>query len=144
MNAREARYKLEVARTLLGTGMLHPVRPDKTLRSLAALQRWGPTPAAAYTGAAIRYPDRAALIDDRGALTFAKLHRRTNALARELARAGTAEEDAVAIMCRNHRLFIEATVALPNLGAGAPDLNAAFAGPVIADLAVDADPVSFV
>src|SRR5436189_74449 len=83
MNAREARYKLEVARTLLGTGMLHPVRPDKTLRSLAALQRWGPTPAAAYTGAAIRYPDRAALIDDRGALTFAQVHARTNDLAPE-------------------------------------------------------------
>jgi acyl-CoA synthetase (AMP-forming)/AMP-acid ligase II len=144
MNAREARYKLEVARTLLGTGMLHPVRPDKTLRSLAALQRWGPTPAAAYTGAAIRYPDRAALIDDRGALTFAKLHRRTNALARELARAGIAEQDAVAIMCRNHRLFIEVTVALSKLGASALYLNTAFAGPQIADVLADEDPVAVI
>src|SRR5881227_2995693 len=144
MNAREARYKLEVARTLLGTGMLHPVRPDKTLRSLAALQRWGPTPAAAYTGAAIRYPDRAALIDDRGALTFAKLHRRTNALARELARAGIAEQDAVAIMCRNHRLFIEATVACSKLGASALYLNTAFAGPQIADVLTREDPVAVI
>src|SRR6266516_4150317 len=54
MNAQEARHKLEVARTLLGTGMFKPSRPDKTLRSLAALHRWGPTPAAAYAGAAIR------------------------------------------------------------------------------------------
>src|SRR5256885_15784280 len=119
MNSREVRYKLEVARTLLGTGMLHPVRPDKTLRSLAALQRWGPTPAAAYTGAAIRYPDRAAIIDDRGALTFREVHGRTNALAHELAQAGISEQDAVAVMCRNHRLFIETTVALSKLGASA-------------------------
>ena len=55
MNAREARYKLDVARTLLGTGMVAPVRPDKALRSLLALRRWGPTPAAAYTGAAITW-----------------------------------------------------------------------------------------
>src|SRR5205814_832989 len=83
--------KLDEARTLLGTGMLHPVRPDKTLRSLVALQRWGPTPAAAYTGSAIRYPDRTAIIDDRGAVTFSEVHKRTNALAHELARAGIAE-----------------------------------------------------
>ena len=50
MNAQEARYKLQVARTLLGTGMLQPERPDKALRSLVALRRWGPTSAAAYTG----------------------------------------------------------------------------------------------
>src|SRR5437763_6579531 len=144
MSAAGARYKLEGARTLLGTGMLPPVRPDKPLRSLAALQRWGPTPAAAYAGAAIRYPDRAALIDDRGALTFAQVHRRTNALAHELARAGIAEQDAVAIMCRNHRLFIEATVALSKLGASALYLNTAFAGPQIADVLAEEDPAAVI
>jgi fatty-acyl-CoA synthase len=144
MNAREARYKLDVARTLAGTGMLHPVRPDKTLRSLVALQRWGPTPAAAYTGSAIRYPDRTAIIDDRGAVTFTEVHRRTNALARELARAGIGEQDAVAIMCRNHRLFIEATVALSKLGASALYLNTAFAGPQIADVLAEEDPVAVI
>src|SRR5436189_1505722 len=144
MNTREARYKLEVARTLLGTGMLHPVRPDKTLRSLVALQRWGPTPAAAYTGSAIRYPDRTAIIDDRGAVTFSEVHKRTNALAHELARAGIAEQDAVAIMCRNHRLFIEATVALSKLGASALYLNTAFAGPQIADVLAEENPVAVI
>src|SRR5437763_3848365 len=144
MNAREARYKLEVARTLLATGMLHPVRPDMAVRSLAALQRWGPTPAAAYTGSAIRYPDRTAIIDDRGAVTFREVHRRTNALAHELARAGIAEQDAVAIMCRNHRLFIEATVALSKLGASALYLNTAFAGPQIADVLAEEDPAAVI
>ena len=66
MNAREAKHKLKVAQTLLGTGMIQPMRPDKAVRSLLALRRWGPTPAAAYTSSAVRYPDRQAIVDDRG------------------------------------------------------------------------------
>jgi len=118
----------------MDTGMFRPSRPDRTLRSLAALQRWGPTPAAAYTGAAARYPDRTAIIDERGTVTFAEAHRRTNALARELGRAGVREGDGVAIMCRNHRGFIDATVACSKLGASVLYLNTMFAGPQIADV----------
>ncbi len=144
MNVREARHRLEVARTLLGTGMIRPVRPDKALRALAALQRWGPTPAAAYTGAAIRYPERAAIVDERGTLTFQEVHRRTNALAHELALAGVGAADGVAIMCRNHRGFIEATIACSKLGAGALYLNTAFAGPQIHDVLLREDPVAVI
>ncbi len=82
MDARRLRYRAQVAKTLLETGMLAPSRPDKTLRSLVALQRWGPTPAAAYTGAAIRYPDRVALVDERGSA-----HLQGDASAHERARA---------------------------------------------------------
>jgi acyl-CoA synthetase (AMP-forming)/AMP-acid ligase II len=134
MDAQEVRYKLQVARALLGTGIAHPERPDKTLRSLAVLRRWGPSSAAAYTGGAIRFGDRAAIVDDRGTLTFAEVNRRTNALAHALADAGIGEAQSVAIMCRNHRGFIEATVACAKLGAGALYLNTAFAGPQIADV----------
>jgi acyl-CoA synthetase (AMP-forming)/AMP-acid ligase II len=129
-----ARYKLEVARTLLGTGMFMPERPDKAVRAVAALRRWGPTPAAAYTAAAVRYPERLALVDERGALTFAEIDRRTNALANALAREGVRAQDGVAVMCRNHRGFIEATVACSKLGASVLYLNTAFAGPQIADV----------
>jgi fatty-acyl-CoA synthase len=134
VNADTARHKLRVAKTLLDTGMFEPTRPDRVLRSLSALRRWGATPAGAYSSAAARYPERLALVDERGALTFAEVHRRTNALARELTRAGVAEGDGVAIMCRNHRGFVEATVACSKLGAGALYLNTAFAGPQITDV----------
>jgi fatty-acyl-CoA synthase len=129
-----ARQRLTVARTLLDTGMLAPTRPDRALRSLAALRRWGATPAAAYMGAAARHPDRLALIDERGTLTFAEVHARTNALARGFAASGIGEGDGVAIMCRNHRGFVEATVACSKLGATALYLNTAFAGPQITDV----------
>jgi fatty-acyl-CoA synthase len=134
MNVQEVRYKLQVAKTLLGTGMVQPERPDKALRSLAALRRWGPTSAAAYEGGAIRFPDRPAIVDDRGTVTFAEVHRRTNALANQLSEAGIVEHDGVAIMCRNHRGFVEATVACSKLGAGALYLNTAFAGPQITNV----------
>jgi fatty-acyl-CoA synthase len=144
MNTREAKYKLQVAKTLLGTGMIQPMRPDKVLRTLQALRRWGPTPAAAYTASAIRYPERQAIVDERGTLTFAEVDRRTNALARALQRAGIREQDSVAIMCRNHRGFIEATIACSKLGAGALYLNTAFAGPQITDVMRREDPVALI
>ncbi len=139
-----ARHRLEIARTLLGTGMITPARPDKIVRSLGALRRWGPTPAAAYTSSAIRYPERLALIDERGTLTFAEIDRRTNALAHGLAAAGIGEGDAVAIMCRNHRGFVETTVACSKLGASVLYLNTAFAGPQIADVLEREGPVGLV
>ena len=93
---------------------------------------------------AARYPDRAALVDERGVLTFEQLDRRTNALARGLGRAGVSEGDGVAIMARNHRGFIEATAAVSKLGAGALYLNTAFAGPQIADVIAREDPVAVI
>jgi acyl-CoA synthetase (AMP-forming)/AMP-acid ligase II len=141
---RTTRHKLLVLKSLLDTGMFEPARPDRLVHSLSALRRWGATSAGAYTGAAARYPDRAALIDERGWLTFKQLHLRTNALARELRKAGISEGDGVAIMCRNHRGFIEATVACSKLGAGALYLNTAFAGPQITDVLKRENPVAVV
>ena len=108
------------------------------------MRRWGLTPASAYGSVAARYPDRVALVDERGVLTFEQLDRRTNALARGLAQAGVAEGDGVAIMARNHRGFIEATAAVSKLGAGALYLNTAFAGPQIADVIAREDPVAVI
>jgi acyl-CoA synthetase (AMP-forming)/AMP-acid ligase II len=127
-------YRLEVARTLLATGMFKVERPDKAIRALGTLRRWGSNAAAAYTVSAIRCPDRVALVDERGTLTFAEIARRTDALAHGLAAAGVREGDGVAIMCRNHRGFVEATIACAKLGASQLYLNTAFAGPQIADV----------
>ncbi len=144
MDAQQARHRLQIATTLLGTGMIRPMRPDKALRSLALLRRWGPTAASAYASGAVRYPQRLAIVDERGTLTFAEVERRTNALARELKSAGIGEKDGVAIMCRNHRGFIEATVACSKLGAGLLYLNTAFAGPQITDVIAREGPVAVI
>ena len=137
-------HRLEVARTLLGTGMVRAERPDKAVRALATLRRWGSSSAAAYAVSAIRSPERVAIVDERGALTFAQVSARTNALARALAAGGVGEQDGVAIMCRNHRGFIEANVACAKLGASVLYLNTAFAGPQIADVLRREAPVALI
>ncbi len=135
---------MEVARALLGTGMLGIERPDRVARALATLRRWGSGSAAAYTISAIRYPKRLAIVDERGTLTFAEVDARTNALARALRAAGVGEQDGVALMCRNHRGFVEATVACSKLGASMLYLNTAFAGPQIADVLRREGPVALI
>jgi acyl-CoA synthetase (AMP-forming)/AMP-acid ligase II len=144
VNTREIKNKLFIAKTLRDTGMLKPVRPDRTARSLRAVHRWGPTSAGACAAAAARHPRRAAIVDERGTLTYEQVHRRSNALARALAKAGIGERDGVAIMCRNHRGFVDATIACSKLGAGALYLNTAFAGPQIADVMRREEPVALI
>ena len=120
--------------------MFAPSRPDRVVRSLGTLRSWGPTAAAGYKSAAILHPDRTALCDERGTLTFSEVHERTNALANEMRRGGVREGSGVAIMARNHRGFVEATIACSKLGANALYLNTAFAGPQITDVLAREDP----
>ena len=136
--------KLFTARTLAGAGVVTPTRPDRILKAVRALHAFGPTPAAGYTVSAIRHPDATALVDDLGTVTFAEVHRRTNALANSLRARGVGEGSSVAIMCRNHRGFIDTTVALSKLGAHALYLNTAFAGPQITEVAEREQPTAIV
>jgi fatty-acyl-CoA synthase len=110
------------------------MRPDRAIGALLALRRWGSTPAAGYAVSAWRYPDAPAVIDERGTVTFRALHKRSNALARALQARGVRAGDGVAVMCRNHRGMVEATIATAKLGADVLFLNTAFAGPQLADV----------
>jgi fatty-acyl-CoA synthase len=126
--------RLEAARVLMRAGLIKPDRPDKIVRALMTLREWGRTPAAGYVSGAILRPDEVSIIDELGTLTFREVNRRTNALANALADEGVTEGDGVGIMCRNHRYFIEATVACSKLGAHALYLNTAFAGPQLTEV----------
>ncbi|MEA2391373.1 MAG: hypothetical protein QOK31_1482 [Solirubrobacteraceae bacterium] len=136
--------KLWVGRTLWESGIVAITRPDRLLRTGLALARWGATPAAGYAASAVRYPDEPAIIDELGTLTFAEVHTRSNALASSLADHGINEGDAVAVMCRNHRGFVDIAIACSKLGAHALFLNTAFAGPQITDVVKREDPKAIV
>ena len=127
--------KAQTVATLASAGILRPQRPDRLYHALRALIRWGATPAAGYKAAAARHPDRLALIDESGTLTFAQVHERSNALAHALRAEGVGAGDRVAIMCRNHRGWVESYVAVNKLGAHALFLNTAFSGPQLTDVA---------
>jgi len=137
-------HRVGSVRVLAGAGLIRPIRPDRLVRSVLALVRWGPSPAAGYEASAVRYPHNPALIDELGMVTFEEVHRRSNALANSLAEAGVEADNAVAIMCRNHRYFVETTLALSKLGAHALYLNTGFAGPQLADVVKREKPVAIV
>ncbi|HEX6688322.1 MAG TPA: AMP-binding protein [Solirubrobacterales bacterium] len=115
-----------------GIAALH--RPDKAAKVVSALVRWGASPALGITTAAIHHPHETAVIDERGSLSFEALHRRSNALAHAFEQMGIGYGDGIGIMCRNHRGFIEATLAAAKLGASALYLNTMFAGPQLVEV----------
>ncbi len=131
-------------RTLHGAGVIRPVRPDKLARTVRELIRYGPSPAAGIAGAAINHPDEVALIDELGELTFRDLHLRSNALANGLLDEGIKAGDGIAIMARNHRNFVDLTLAVAKIGAHGLYLNTMFSGPQLEGVMEREEPVALV
>jgi fatty-acyl-CoA synthase len=132
---RRAGHEAGFAATLLqarGAGVaLTP--PHKLVGTLRDLEAYGPA-GAAVSLAAASFGDRPALVDELGALTFADLDRRTNALANALRARGFQPHDGLGVLARNHRGLFESIVAGAKLGARTLLLNTDFAGPQLADV----------
>ncbi|MAT04609.1 MAG: fatty-acid--CoA ligase [Acidimicrobiaceae bacterium] len=110
-------------------------RPDRFPRALKAMAPWGSSIAGLLAGAAARYPDRRAVVDDDGSVTYATLWARTQSIAASLHTDGIGRGSRVGILARNHRGFVEALGAVAAVGADAVLLNTGFAGPQLADVA---------
>ncbi|HEY0950673.1 AMP-binding protein [Nocardioides sp.] len=115
-------------------GVIRPRNPLALARVAQVLRQWGTGPAGGFTAAALLDPHRTAVVDELGSLTYDDLRRRSNALARAFAELGVGEGDSVAVMCRNHRGFVDATIATAKLGADILYLNTAFAGPQLVEV----------
>jgi acyl-CoA synthetase (AMP-forming)/AMP-acid ligase II len=122
------------AKVMHEAGIFGLSRPDRTARAVTTLVRWGASPATGIATAAIKHPDATAIVDERGSLTFEEVHRRSNALAHAFEEMGIGFGDGVGIMCRNHRGFVEVTLAAAKLGASALYLNTMFAGPQLVEV----------
>ena len=127
-------YTLGGVKILAEAGVVRPMRPDRLVKVLQTLVRWGRSPAAGTISLAERFPDETGIADELGTLTYRELHERSNGLAHAFSDAGIVEGDGVAVMCRNHRGFIEATAAISKLGADALYLNTAFAAPQLTEV----------
>ena len=111
------------------------IEPPQRLAKMAlAFERFGLLAGAAAAGA-IRHGDQAAVIDERGELTYAELHANSNALANAWRERGFEPGEGVAILVRNHRGFLEAVFAAAKCGARIVLLNTSFAGPQIREVA---------
>jgi fatty-acyl-CoA synthase len=108
---------------LARAGVVAPMRPDRALGMAGGYLRWGLSMATGYAAGASRHPDRPAVIDDRGLLTFAEVHGRTDRLASALADRDVDDSTTIAVLCRNHRAPVEVAVAAAKLGANVTLLN---------------------
>jgi acyl-CoA synthetase (AMP-forming)/AMP-acid ligase II len=108
---------LRILRILIRSGVLRPARPDRTVRQLVSLARWGATVAGGYRAAVARSPHQLAVVDERRSVTFQEVHRRAVRLANGLEQLGAAPGSRVAVLCRNHAWFVEAVLAAAELGA---------------------------
>jgi fatty-acyl-CoA synthase len=123
---------IELVDVLGSTGFLRPSFVGSLGKGVG---KWGSTPAGGFASSASRRPNDVGLIDEVGApLTFREVDTRTNAIARGLAAAGVKCGDGVGLYARNHRGFVEASIALNKLGANALLLNTGFAAPQLAEV----------
>lgn len=125
------------------TGAVKPIRPDRPVRALLAVRRYGPSLASVSAVGAALWGDRTAIVDEYGELTYVQLNDRVSRIAAALSetrQVGPGRR--LGVMCRNHRGFVEAIIAGARVGSDIVPLNTDFAGPQLGEVltreAVDA------
>ncbi|HEX4818394.1 MAG TPA: AMP-binding protein, partial [Nonomuraea sp.] len=128
-------FGVEAVVTLVRNGLLGPVPPATLARMVEAYRHFHLTPAAGVAMAAARWPDRRAVVDEAGPVTFAELDARATRLAATLRhRYGAGPGRTVAVMWPNDRGFVTAVAAVSRVGADLLLLNTGLAGPRLRDL----------
>ena len=91
-----------------------------------------------------RTPDKVALVDDHGAITYREAEAASNRLARWLAANGVRRGDRVALILPNGIPFVVAELAILRLGAVKVPLNIRFAAPEVLYALADCAPAALV
>ena len=126
--------ELACARACMRAGLFGADPPHRLAGMVRAAARFGPIGGVVHI-AALRHGSRAALIDERGTLSFTELDRRSNALANAWRAQGLRAQHGVGILARNHRGLLDATFAAAKCGARIVLLNSDFAAPQIREVA---------
>ncbi|HRV69591.1 MAG TPA: AMP-binding protein [Marmoricola sp.] len=132
-----------MVKTMAKAGVIRPHNPVRLAAAAKTILDKGIGFAGGIGAQAALNPDRVAVIDELGSLTWDELDKRSTRLARALADRGVTSRDSISVLCRNHRYFIEASTAASKLGADILYLNTAFAAPQLADVCAREEP-SFV
>ncbi len=129
-----ARLQVGIARQLLSTGVVRSYRPDRGLKQLGGLAKWGFTLAGGYAAAAAYTPNRPALVDAHTTYSFTEVHSRTHRLAGALVALGMGEGSAIGVLCRNSAAMVECMVAAGKVGIDALLINTGLSARQIRDL----------
>lgn len=125
--------ELHYARKMFEAGALQIEPPHHVAAFVADMRRWGEFGMIPALNAR-RTPDRAAVIDDFGEMTFKELDEAAHAVANALLEKGVKGGDGVAILARNHRWFLVAVYGAARTGARIILLNSEFSGPQIKEV----------
>lgn len=125
--------ELHYLRKIIESGAIG-LEPPLNYAALAAdIRKWGEVGMLPSHNAR-RAPNRAAVIDEEGTLTFSGLDEAAHAVANGLLAKGVRAGDGVAILARNHRWFVIANYGAARVGARIILLNSEFSGPQIKEV----------
>ena len=126
--------ELHYAVKMFQAGALKLEAPQDIAALIADIRRWGEFGMIPALNAR-RHPDRVAVVDDFGEMTFKQLDDAANAVANGLLAKGIKGGDGVAILARNHRWFLVSVYGAAKTGARIILLNSEFSGPQIKEVA---------
>ena len=132
--AERGSAELHYLRKIISSGAFGIESPQNIAALGADVARWGEIGMIPALNAR-RNPNRTAIIDDEGSMTFAELNDAVNAAANGLLAMGVKGGDGIAILARNHRWWMIANYASARVGARTILLNTEFSGPQIRDVA---------
>ena len=118
---------------MFGAGAFKLEAPQNVAAMVADIRRWGEFGMIPALNAR-RTPDRAAVVDDDGEITFKELDDAAHAVANGLLAMGVKGGDGVAILARNHRWFLISVYGAARAGARIILLNSEFSGPQIKEV----------
>ncbi|MVU77560.1 AMP-binding protein [Nocardia sp. ET3-3] len=128
------RSRLRVAQRIVSTGVVAAARPDRSVRQLGEVAKWGFNLAGGYAAGAAHSPDRVAVHDRHGDRTYHEIHTRSQRLAGAMAGLGLHAGDAVGLLALNHAGAVETMVAAGKLGIDVVLLNAGLSARRIEDI----------
>jgi fatty-acyl-CoA synthase len=131
--AERGSAELHYLAKMFGAGAFKLEPPQNIAAMVADIRRWGEFGMIPALNAR-RTPERTAVIDDDGEITFKELDDAAHAVANGLLAMGVKGGDGIAILARNHRWFLISVYGAARTGARIILLNSEFSGPQIKEV----------
>jgi fatty-acyl-CoA synthase len=131
--AERGSAELHYAIKMFEAGAFKLEPPQNVAAMVADIRRWGEIGMIPALNAR-RTPNRTAIIDDDGEMTFKELDDAANAVANGLLAIGVKGGDGLALLIRNHRWFLIALYGAAKVGVRIILLNSEFSGPQIKEV----------